>query len=347
MGAGLPRAAEPERAVQEGRQPAQRPGPDREHLRPPRLRQHRSRRPARPLPLVRAVHPAQARHRRRQDRHPGAARAGRRVLHAPGPHRRRRADQRAAARDRPDQRGLRPRHRRHHRPAERPAALDPGRGRARDLAPAGGRRAVHHRSLRRLPARHPRLAGGRHRRRRDHRPDRRPSQDIVDRYIGDPQFSNLPRKFKTAITGHPLQDVVPEINDVAFVGVEHPEHGPGFDLWVGGGLSTNPMLAQRLGAWVPSEEVAEVWAGVVRRLPRLRLPPAAHPRPDQVPDRGLGPGEVPRGAGERVPEAQADRRPGPGHPGAPRRPRRASTSRRTATSSSVSPPSPGGRAGRS
>ena len=85
---------------------------------------------------------------------------------------------------------------------------------------------------------------------------------IVDRYIGDPQFSNLPRKFKTALTGHPLQDVVPEINDVAFVGVVHPELGPGFDLWVGGGLSTNPMLAQRLGTWVAEEDVAEVWAGV-------------------------------------------------------------------------------------
>ncbi|GAA2104018.1 nitrite/sulfite reductase [Microlunatus panaciterrae] len=87
-------------------------------------------------------------------------------------------------------------------------------------------------------------------------------REIAERYIGDPQFSNLPRKYKTALTGHPLQDVVPEINDIAFVGVHHPEHGPGFDLWVGGGLSTNPMLAQRLGAWVPLTEVAEVWAGV-------------------------------------------------------------------------------------
>ena len=43
----------------------------------------------------------------------------------------------------------------------------------------------------------------------------------------------------------------------------HPEHGPGFDLWVGGGLSTNPMLGQRLGAWVPLDEVADVWAGVI------------------------------------------------------------------------------------
>lgn len=85
--------------------------------------------------------------------------------------------------------------------------------------------------------------------------------EILGRYIGDPQFANLPRKFKTAISG--LPDIVHEINDIAFVGVHHPEHGPGLDLWVGGGLSTNPMLAQRLGAWVPLDEVPEVWAGVV------------------------------------------------------------------------------------
>ncbi|REF38198.1 nitrite/sulfite reductase [Thermasporomyces composti] len=87
-------------------------------------------------------------------------------------------------------------------------------------------------------------------------------REIVRRYIGSPEFSNLPRKYKTALTGHPLHDVAPEVNDVAFVGVRHPEHGPGFDLWVGGGLSTNPMLAQRLGAFVPLEEVPEVWWAV-------------------------------------------------------------------------------------
>ncbi|MGW5571638.1 nitrite/sulfite reductase [Nocardia thailandica] len=85
--------------------------------------------------------------------------------------------------------------------------------------------------------------------------------EIVKRYIGKKEYSNLPRKFKTAISGQ--QDVVHEINDVAFVGVNHPEHGPGLDLWVGGGLSTNPMLAQRVGAWVPLEEVPDVWEAVV------------------------------------------------------------------------------------
>ncbi|RAV31471.1 sulfite reductase [Corynebacterium heidelbergense] len=78
------------------------------------------------------------------------------------------------------------------------------------------------------------------------------------------EFGNLPRKFKSAVSGSRRQDVTHEIQDLAFIGSEHPEHGPGFDVWVGGGLSTNPMLAKRLGAWVPLEEVPEVWAGVVR-----------------------------------------------------------------------------------
>ncbi|ASW56573.1 nitrite/sulfite reductase [Plantactinospora sp. KBS50] len=86
-------------------------------------------------------------------------------------------------------------------------------------------------------------------------------EEIVRRYVGNPEFSNLPRKFKTSISW--LADVPYEVNDVSFLGVRHPEHGPGFDLWVGGGLSTNPMLAQRLGVWVPLAEVPEVWAGVI------------------------------------------------------------------------------------
>jgi sulfite reductase (ferredoxin) len=87
-------------------------------------------------------------------------------------------------------------------------------------------------------------------------------EEIKRRYIGNPDFSNLPRKFKTALTGMLTNDVVHEINDISFVGVDHPELGPGFDLWVGGGLSTNPRLAERLGVFVAEHEVPDVWAGV-------------------------------------------------------------------------------------
>lgn len=89
-------------------------------------------------------------------------------------------------------------------------------------------------------------------------------EEITRRFIGDPELANLPRKFKSAITGHPSLDVVHEINDISLVGVVHPELGPGYDLWVGGGLSTAPRLAERLGAFVPPEQAADVWHGVVQ-----------------------------------------------------------------------------------
>jgi sulfite reductase (ferredoxin) len=87
-------------------------------------------------------------------------------------------------------------------------------------------------------------------------------EEIKRRYIGNPEYSNLPRKFKTSASGHPSLDCVPSVNDVSFVGTVHPEHGPGFDLWVGGGLSTNPMLAQKLGVWIPLDEVPDAWEAV-------------------------------------------------------------------------------------
>jgi sulfite reductase (ferredoxin) len=82
------------------------------------------------------------------------------------------------------------------------------------------------------------------------------------RWVGDPAFSNLPRKFKSAMSGCAAQCTVHEINDIAFVGVTGPYGEPGYDLWVGGGLSTNPMIAKRLGVFVQPDQVPEVWAGV-------------------------------------------------------------------------------------
>jgi sulfite reductase (ferredoxin) len=84
----------------------------------------------------------------------------------------------------------------------------------------------------------------------------------LGRYVGDPAFSNLPRKYKTAVSGCARHCTVHEINDVAFVGVHGPNGHAGFDLWVGGGLSTNPMFGQRVGAFVAPDQVAAVWVGV-------------------------------------------------------------------------------------
>lgn len=88
-------------------------------------------------------------------------------------------------------------------------------------------------------------------------------EEIGRRRSGNPDYANLPRKFKTSVSGHPSLDGAPEINDVSFVGVVHPELGPGFDLWVGGSLSTNPFLSAKMGVWIPLDEVADVWEGVI------------------------------------------------------------------------------------
>ncbi|SDH34572.1 sulfite reductase (ferredoxin) [Sinosporangium album] len=89
-----------------------------------------------------------------------------------------------------------------------------------------------------------------------------PIAQILERYIGDPAFSNLPRKFKGAVSGCSAHCTVHEINDVAFVGVVNEAGERGYDLWVGGGLSTNPMFGKRLGTFVSEERVPEVYAGV-------------------------------------------------------------------------------------
>ncbi|MFG1683114.1 nitrite/sulfite reductase [Nonomuraea sp. NPDC049269] len=86
---------------------------------------------------------------------------------------------------------------------------------------------------------------------------------LNERFIGDPAFSNLPRKFKSALSGCPSHCTVHEINDVAFVGVELPSGEKGYDLWVGGGLSTNPMFGKRLGVFVRPDQVGDVYGGVI------------------------------------------------------------------------------------
>ena len=138
--------------------------------------------------------------------------------------------------------------------------------------------------------------------------------ETVAKYVGSPEFSNLPRKWKTSMSGCVDHCTGHEINDVSFVGVVNADGEAGYDLWVGGGLSTNPMLAQRIGVFVRPDQVTDVWAALHLGLPRLRLPPAAQPRPDEVPHGRLGPGEVPPGAAGRVPARALPDGPAPAPP---------------------------------
>lgn len=80
---------------------------------------------------------------------------------------------------------------------------------------------------------------------------------------GNPEFYNLPRKYKISITGCRVWCSYPEINDIGMTAVRHPETGEiGFSLRVGGGLSTNPHLGVRLDAFVHWNQVLPVVRGI-------------------------------------------------------------------------------------
>jgi sulfite reductase (ferredoxin) len=76
---------------------------------------------------------------------------------------------------------------------------------------------------------------------------------------GNPEFYNVPRKYKVSITGCRVWCSYPEINDVGLTAVHHPATGEiGFSVRVGGGLSTNPHFAVRLDAFVHWHQVLPV-----------------------------------------------------------------------------------------
>ncbi|MGH9591075.1 MAG: nitrite/sulfite reductase [Terracidiphilus sp.] len=70
---------------------------------------------------------------------------------------------------------------------------------------------------------------------------------------GNPDFYNLPRKFKISATGCRSWCNYPEINDVALTPVER-DGEIGFALRVGGGLSNEPHLAVPLDAFLTPEQ---------------------------------------------------------------------------------------------
>jgi sulfite reductase (ferredoxin) len=80
---------------------------------------------------------------------------------------------------------------------------------------------------------------------------------------GNPDFYNLPRKYKVSITGCRVWCSYPEINDLGLTALRHPDTGEvGFSVRVGGGLSTDPHFAVRLDAFVRWSEVLPVVRGV-------------------------------------------------------------------------------------
>ena len=83
------------------------------------------------------------------------------------------------------------------------------------------------------------------------------AMQVAHELTANPEFYNLPRKFKISITGCPVWCSYPEINDIGLTAVRRGEE-VGYALRVGGGLSADPHLAVKLPAFVRQDQAAEV-----------------------------------------------------------------------------------------
>jgi sulfite reductase (ferredoxin) len=81
--------------------------------------------------------------------------------------------------------------------------------------------------------------------------------EIAHLLNANPEFYNLPRKFKISVSGCPTWCAYPEINDIALTPARHNGQ-VGFCVRVGGGLSNEPHLAVRLDAFVLPEQAVPV-----------------------------------------------------------------------------------------
>ena len=90
-------------------------------------------------------------------------------------------------------------------------------------------------------------------------------EQVNNFFLLNKDFSNLPRKFKISISSSINNAAHAQINDLAFTPAIKNIDGKeviGFHVWVGGGLSASPHLAQRLDIFVKPEDVLKVAEGV-------------------------------------------------------------------------------------
>jgi ferredoxin-nitrite reductase len=88
------------------------------------------------------------------------------------------------------------------------------------------------------------------------------AEAIHRHFLGNRLYSNLPRKHKISVTGCAEDCARGLINDVALSGAVHEDGTRGFNLRIGGGLSSAPRFARALDVFVTPEEAPEVVAGV-------------------------------------------------------------------------------------
>jgi sulfite reductase (NADPH) hemoprotein beta-component len=104
----------------------------------------------------------------------------------------------------------------------------------------------------------------------DERFDVTPYAEALTRYLlRHPLSSTLPRKFKIAFEGCPVDHVATAINDIGFRAVLGRDRSRGFRVHAGGGTAILPTSAGLLHEFLPASEILRVAEAVLRVFARF------------------------------------------------------------------------------
>ena len=103
--------------------------------------------------------------------------------------------------------------------------------------------------------------------------DPRPTAELLRQWSTDhPEFAFLPRKFKIAVSGSPIDRAVTRAHDIGLRMIRNVVGEPGYEVCVGGGLGRTPMIGSVIRDFLPEadllpyiESILQVYNAIGRR----------------------------------------------------------------------------------
>lgn len=95
--------------------------------------------------------------------------------------------------------------------------------------------------------------------------DPRVHAEILRQWSTDhPEFTYLPRKFKIAITGSPVDRAAVRFHDIGILAKKNPQGEVGFQIYAGGGLGRTPIVGTKVRDWLPERDLLRFVEAILR-----------------------------------------------------------------------------------